>query len=202
MDVQGKKKYRESNFHQTLHLAFPGNSVGMNHPSRPTVVDRSFRLPKYRQIISHRRPWGWYIYLHLLLEKQLNVGKYTIHGSYGWKTGFLSPYAPCMEYLLTFTINLAKCRYINMPVPLASYGFVKKNLPKLRGAASTRHIAAGTPRPTIYKSLLTTIIFNNHHFHLVPQTTSFCHGCFFVISNHFLCKDWVKFIIQLIANHL
>ena len=27
-------------------------------------------------------PWDWYIYLHLV-DFMVNVGKYTIHGSYG-----------------------------------------------------------------------------------------------------------------------
>ena len=34
-------------------------------------------------IISHLHPWDWYIYLHFGLNLMVNLGKYTIHGSYG-----------------------------------------------------------------------------------------------------------------------
>ena len=30
-------------------------------------------------------PWDWYIYLHENHKNQLNVGKYTIHGSSGYQ---------------------------------------------------------------------------------------------------------------------
>ena len=35
------------------------------------------------KVISHRIHGKWYIYLHENHKKQPNVGKYTIHGSYG-----------------------------------------------------------------------------------------------------------------------
>ena len=35
-------------------------------------------------IISQNNPWDWYIYLHDWLIFKVNVGKYTIHGSYGF----------------------------------------------------------------------------------------------------------------------
>ena len=33
--------------------------------------------------ISQLDPWDWIIYLHEWLMSMVNVGKYTIHGSYG-----------------------------------------------------------------------------------------------------------------------
>ncbi len=37
------------------------------------------KFPKW----SPKDPWEWYIYLLIYHKKQQNVGKYTIHGSYG-----------------------------------------------------------------------------------------------------------------------
>ena len=35
-------------------------------------------------IISQNNPWDWYTHLHVWLIFKVNVGKYTIHGSYGF----------------------------------------------------------------------------------------------------------------------
>ena len=44
-----------------------------------------YQIAEWDSIPYH--PWDWYIYLHEWLKLMVNVGKYTIHGLFGY--GFL-----------------------------------------------------------------------------------------------------------------
>ena len=52
-------------------------------------------------------PWGWYIYLHEWLIFVANVGKYIIHGCYGY-----CPYRPTFWTLKKTTTSALYCRFI------------------------------------------------------------------------------------------
>ena len=45
----------------------------------------NLKIAKFR---GAYHPWDWYIYLHEWFIFMVNVGKYTIHGSYGWVSLF------------------------------------------------------------------------------------------------------------------
>ena len=59
----------------------------------PTLTQRFFTRLQLLQLFSlhtylnkwpRTPPWDWYIYLHSTLMFMVDVGKYTIHGCYGW----------------------------------------------------------------------------------------------------------------------
>ena len=66
------------------HLSLPVPPARSAHPLFFEWVEDPVPFWGKWEIGYPSHPWDWYIYLHEWLIFMINVGVYTIHGSYGW----------------------------------------------------------------------------------------------------------------------